>query len=315
MAAARSVARKMPMNRRGIRAIIRLALIAALALAAFDLMPRSKTLSALSLDSLYRWLDVAAWAVVAGVIIEEVPFFTDVYRLLRVCLFDGFGPAFRIAARHRRRIFESVGFLLLVIGLVYETQLGTDVKNAEASLRLQDEKAVADANVRAAKAQLELARLEATRLITPTQQRTIAHLLADAPKGPFSVVYPMTDSSDAEDFADSIKQTLSKAGYTIVEPPPAYKSILSWSAPGAFLVVNDLASAPPRAAAIQRAFAKVGIFLVGVPKPKDIPPTDVVIVVGSHPYSVMEVPPQLANAPITPVPKPATETPARPRDN
>lgn len=143
----------------------------------------------------------------------------------------------------------------------------------------------------------ELAQIEAARIVTPSQQQIVVQLLADAAKGPVSIAYPMTDSTDARAFAETIKETLKKAGYTLIDAPQGYAGMLSFSEPGAFLLVHNLTEPSPIAAAIQRAFAKIGIFLVGVTKP-DIPEGTVVLVVSSHPFSPIQVPPQLAAAPI-----------------
>jgi len=147
------------------------------------------------------------------------------------------------------------------------------------------------------KARLELAQIEATRTITPAQQVTLVQLLSNAAKGSISVVYPFADSTDAKTFADSISQTLERAGYTLAKPPPGYGGMIAFTAPGAFLAIHSLKAAPPVAVALQRAFAKIGIYLEGLPK-DDIPEDGVVLVVSSHPYSVTPVPPPLVDAPI-----------------
>lgn len=95
----------------------------------------------------------------------------------------------------------------------------------------------------------ELAQIEAARIVTPSQQQIVVQLLADAAKGPVSIAYPMTDSTDARAFAETIKETLKKAGYTLIDAPQGYAGMLSFSEPGAFLLVHNLTEPSPIAAA------------------------------------------------------------------
>jgi cell division protein FtsL len=163
--------------------------------------------------------------------------------------------------------------------------------------------AIADADARAAEANnhakqltLELAKLQTPRTLRPEQQQEIVRLLKDAPKGPISVSSPFTDSTDAGPFAASIKEALTKAGYTIVDPPSSLKSIMNWDRPGAWLLVHSLTQrAPPYGPAIQRAFAAIGIYLEGIAKPDDVPEGVLVIAVSSHPLKSEPIPSQLLN--------------------
>jgi hypothetical protein len=158
-------------------------------------------------------------------------------------------------------------------------------------------KEAADARLIASNVQLTLAELEAPRTVTPRQQRIIVAALRNAPKGPVSVVSAITDDTDAKVFSASIKQTLIRAGYSVVPAQGRLHSVLSWSAPGAYLVVHDVNRAPPYAGLIQHAFGRAGIWLIGVGKPTYVGPTQVVIVVSSHPFYVQHVPKVLRTAP------------------
>lgn len=132
--------------RRKIRTIILVAAMAALAASAAIISPSYDSLVKLPLASLYFWLDVAARAVIIGVVVEEAPFVVDIFKFGRVCVSDGFWYAVRIALQHRRRIFESIGFVVLVFGLLFESIFQTLVRNVEADLRLRDEKTIAALN-------------------------------------------------------------------------------------------------------------------------------------------------------------------------
>jgi hypothetical protein len=170
------------------------------------------------------------------------------------------------------------------------------LENDTASLRQEAaalEKNAAVLNKEAADARLNLAELEAPRVVTPAQQQIIVATLKDAPKGPVSVIYPITDNTDAKDFADSITRTLARAGDRIVPPEGKLQAILSWSSPGAYLVVHNIKRAPRYAGAIQHAFGRAGIYLIGTEKPDDVGPAQVIIVVSSHPFDVQQIPKQL----------------------
>jgi hypothetical protein len=192
------------------------------------------------------------------------------------------------------RFHKSMGFWLAMLAAT-----------GYAIERIGDDAIISSVGDRETQARLELAQIEAARIVTPSQQQTVVQLLADAAKGPISVVYPMTDSTDARNFAESIKATLKKAGYTLADAPQGYAGMLSFSEPGAFLLMHTLTAPSPVAAAVQRAFAKIGIFLVGIPKP-EIPEGMVVLVVSSHPFSLIQVPSQLVAAPIDKAPPAST---------
>ena len=120
------------------------------------------------------------------------------------------------------------------------------------------------------------------RHITPEQAAKIINRLRPVQKGPVSVTAAFVDSTDAKDFAAQITDVLTKAGFNLVKSP---KDFLSFSIPGAFMMLRDIAHAPSYAAEIQNAFNdEAGILLTGESKPENV--TDdapVIIAVSSHP--------------------------------
>lgn len=126
-------------------------------------------------------------------------------------------------------------------------------------------------------------KLQAPRTLTPDQQSEIVKRLQSGPKGPISVVSSVLDSTDAKLLAESIKEALGKSGFTLSDRPKSLGGILAWDRPGAWILVKDLDHPPPHAASIQRAFAAIGIFLEGLPKPNELDADTVVIAISSHP--------------------------------
>jgi hypothetical protein len=133
--------------------------------------------------------------------------------------------------------------------------------------------------------QQKLEREQATHLprtITPEQQAKLIERLTPTGKGPVIMNVAVLDATDAKPFAAQISEVLTKSGFTISSPEA---DTLSFSLPGAWLVVNDINNAPLHAKAIQDAFKEEAeILLVGYSKPemvKDI--NTVMICVSSHP--------------------------------
>jgi F0F1-type ATP synthase membrane subunit b/b' len=149
-------------------------------------------------------------------------------------------------------------------------------QDAQAASRLQAEAAKMRADFDKAQAERQ------PRHITPDQAAKIINRLTPVQKGPVSVSPAAIDSTDAKDFAAQISDVLTKSGFNLVEAPKHY---LSYSAPGAFLIVRDVQHAPSYAIEIQNAFKdEAGIVLTGIPKPEDVSDAvPVVIAVSYHP--------------------------------
>jgi hypothetical protein len=197
--------------------------------------------------------------------------------------------------------------VFVAIGVVGESAAGylhwrksgqlSKLQTAE-NLSLQE--AIAGANARAAdaysrarQAELELAKIQTPRTLTPDQQEKLIKLLTAARKGPTAVSAAFVDSTDAKEFAKSIKTVLTKSGFILSDPPKSLM-VLSYSKPGAWIFVRDLKHAPPHATAIQNAFGAIGVFLEGFAKPEAIEDADmVVIAVSSHPLKPDALPPEL----------------------
>jgi F0F1-type ATP synthase membrane subunit b/b' len=149
----------------------------------------------------------------------------------------------------------------------------------------QDAQAASQAQAEAAKLRADFEKAQAERQprhITPEQAAKIIERLKTVQKGPVAVTYGAVDSTDAKGFAEQIKDVLAKAGFNVVNSPKDY---LSFSAPGAFMMVRDIQHAPPYASEIQKAFYdEIGILFSGASKPEDVSDdAPVVIAVSSHP--------------------------------
>lgn len=197
------------------------------------------------------------------------------------------------SGRRKERAARALAFLLLITGLAAEivTQVQSHNQNNLLVGQLNDEAAEA---IRAAtQAKLELAKLVAPRTLTPDQQSRVAALLKDAPKGAIAVIPAYIDATDAHDFAESIKATLRQAGFTPQDRAQELGDVLSWGAPGQFLIVQDAKQQSPLGAALQRAFAAVDIFFPGESNDKLKDPSMVVLGISSHPFRPTQVPPGL----------------------
>jgi hypothetical protein len=174
----------------------------------------------------------------------------------------------------------------------YKASAAAEIASAEAQGKVADQKA-AEAIERARKSELELAKIQTPRTLTPEQQDIIVKFLASTPKGPVAIDVPFIDSTDAKPFARSIEDTLKKAGFEISSVPGSSGVNLSWDRPGAFMLVHDMKISLPHANALQVAFAAIGIYLEGISKPGDVPPGMVVIAVSSHPLKPKPIPDEL----------------------
>jgi hypothetical protein len=149
-------------------------------------------------------------------------------------------------------------------------------RDAQAASQLQAEAARLRADFEKAQAERQ------PRRITPEQAAKIINRLGPVQNGPVSVTAAFVDSTDAKDFAAQITDVLTKSGFSLVKSPKDY---LSFSGPGAFMMVRDFQHAPSYALEIQKAFKdEAGIWLNGWSKPEDVSDdAPVIIAVSSHP--------------------------------
>lgn len=142
----------------------------------------------------------------------------------------------------------------------------------DASLR------AAEANERAAKAELELEKYRAGRLISPEQHATMVATLATSPKGRV-VVKPNFLNSEATRFANQISSAFNEAGFSGVGDAPL--EIVSYNRPGLFLAVRDGSAPPPHTRPIINAFSAAGIP-IEVGNGNWVPDTDTVVILVSE---------------------------------
>jgi hypothetical protein len=114
----------------------------------------------------------------------------------------------------------------------------------------------AEANERAAKAELELAKYRAGRSITAEQHRMLVQWLTMSPKGRV-VVKPNFLNSEATRLANQISSAFNESGFSEVGDAPL--KIVSSNRPGLFLVVLDAQVPPSDTEPILRAFSEAGI--------------------------------------------------------
>jgi hypothetical protein len=161
-----------------------------------------------------------------------------------------------------------------------EGEVGSIKARIEADANSAQELQKETAKIRADFEQAQAAR--EPRHITSEQEAAIINRLKPIPKGPVAVMAALIDSTDAKSFSEQISDTLVKSGFTLIKSPKDY---LSFSVPGAFMMVRDIYNVPSYAIEIQNAFKdEAGILLTGFSKPEDISDNDIVVIaVSSHP--------------------------------
>jgi hypothetical protein len=196
-----------------------------------------------------------------------------------------------MSVRQLRPVLSSANFIALLFGIIAVIALYVSATDADKRIAAANERAsaaderAASLEKQAAELRLALEREQATHLprtIRPEQQAKLIERLTPTRKGPVIMNVATLDSTDAKSFAAQISDVLTNSGFTI-SPPEA--DTLSFSLPGAWLVVHDINKAPLHAKAIQDAFKdEAGILLIGFSKPellKDL--GTVMICVSSHP--------------------------------
>jgi hypothetical protein len=116
----------------------------------------------------------------------------------------------------------------------------------------------AQANERAAKAELELARYRSGRSVTPEQHRILVQWLSMSHKGRV-IVKPNFLNSEATRFANQISSAFNESGFSEVGDAPL--QIVSYNRAGLFLAVLDGKMPPPHMEPTLRAFLEAGISL------------------------------------------------------
>ncbi len=114
----------------------------------------------------------------------------------------------------------------------------------------------AEANERATKAELELAKYRAGRSVTPEQHRILVSWLTRSPKGRV-VVKPNFLNGEATRFANQISSAFNESGFSGVGDAPL--QVVSYNRPGLFLAVLDAQAPPSDTEPILKAFSEAGI--------------------------------------------------------
>jgi len=130
--------------------------------------------------------------------------------------------------------------------------------------------------------QESLSRERASRLlprsITPEQHTAIVGCLRNGPTGTV-FLRPARFDAEATAYSKQVEAILREAGLEMKAWPD---DAMSWSIPGAFLIVKELSHAPQQAVSIQKCFEASGITLTGYPNDSH-PPDAVSIAVGARP--------------------------------
>ena len=136
------------------------------------------TLFSSSMDGSYARLSAASWAVVIGVAIEETPLFLKTVSFIRskfaFLVWNTGGIAW---LKKQEKTFETVGFILLVLGLVLEIRFQGAAESAEKDMRVASEIVVQGLRIRAADAEGRIATLQNS---TASAQADAARATADA---------------------------------------------------------------------------------------------------------------------------------------
>lgn len=113
---------------------------------------------------------------------------------------------------------------------------------------------------------LELQQQLAHRSISSEQSSKFIAFLKDAPKGKVKLTALLQGDNEPINFAQKLKDLLSKAGYTVDETIGGF---MSSGAPvsGIVIKVDDTKSPPPHAGPIQKAFEQINIAAPGALQP------------------------------------------------
>jgi hypothetical protein len=82
-------------------------------------------------EELYVDLHWAIWAVIIGVIIEEIKLLRHVIKFISHTFASRFGEACAKAWKHKDELFEGIGFAILVGGLLFELEISRFIETAQ----------------------------------------------------------------------------------------------------------------------------------------------------------------------------------------
>jgi hypothetical protein len=145
--------------------------------------------------------------------------------------------------------------------------------------RVGDDAIIKALENRAEAAEGELKKIEGPRNITEAEHSKLASCLKAAPTKGIVHIAPGMTNGDAPQIGEELAKIFDEAGGFDLKPAPQ-GGILSWGAPGIFLVVTDLHHAPQHATEIQKCFWVAGLKIFGYADPKHDPET-VTIGIGS----------------------------------
>jgi seryl-tRNA(Sec) selenium transferase len=168
---------------------------------------------------------------------------------------------------------------MLTILATRETSRRAAIRATEMESALHDTQTkltVAEADAKEAQELARIAHLAALpRTITPEQRATLIAALSTAPLGKIIVKANMLDS-EAETYANQIKEALAAAGAEIVEL--GYTGIVSLHKQGGAILVRDPNRAPPYILHVQESLARIGLdFPVAAPGAAQFPEDTIIV--------------------------------------
>jgi hypothetical protein len=101
-------------------------------------------------EELYVDLHWAIWAVIIGVIIEEIKLLRHVIKFISHTFTGRFGEACAKAWKHKDELFEGIGFAILVVGLLFELEISRFIETAQKA-ELEEQRKLANAEEALAK--------------------------------------------------------------------------------------------------------------------------------------------------------------------
>lgn len=151
----------------------------------------------MSLDKLYSYQNIAAIVVIIGIIIEELPQVRNAFKLRKIFVTDGRQAGWAKVRKHRIKIVESVGFVLLIVGLASELLFQSKIETENNRL--------------AAIAADKIAYLETPRSLSNAQETAITSAVKPFQGTIYEVSCP--NDPEPEDVALQIEGALNAAGW------------------------------------------------------------------------------------------------------
>ena len=125
---------------------------------------------------------------------------------------------------------------------------------------------------RATLAEASLNKIEGPRNITTKEHNSLVTCLKKSPHKGVVHIAPGMTNGDAPQIGEELTKIFGEAGGFELKPYPE-GGILSWAAPGIFLVVTDLHHSPGHATEIQKCFFEAGRQIYGFADAKHAPDT------------------------------------------